>query len=173
MNDYHQLIASTVSAQAERLNRLIDYIEIGVLTGNSAKSVLSTGKCRYAVLIDNFSNTHCGDVKSSREIVEENLLPYFGLFELKEGNSSEELLLITDKFDIAFIDGEHTDQGCQSDLEKTLRLMRSYGIMFVDDLENPPSLHDVVRRFANENNLNFIYHNVHNGLGELSWPGKS
>ena len=61
MEDYHQLIANTVTAHAKQLGRAIDYIEVGIFQGDSALAVMSTGHCRWATLIDNFSNTHCGD----------------------------------------------------------------------------------------------------------------
>jgi len=40
--------------------------------------------------------------------------------------------------------------------------------MFVDDMENPTELRDATERFAHEKHLKFIYHQVHNGLAELT-----
>ena len=168
LNDYHQLIANAVSEHARELGRLIDYIEIGVLTGNSAKAVLGTGKVRYAALIDNFSNTHCGEVRSSARVVAKNLQAYAELFKIFEGDSRNVMPKITDEFDVGFVDGEHTDRACWNDMENMLRVLREDGIMFVDDLDmNGFTLRPTVERFAFEHQLNMTYHSVHNGLGEL------
>jgi predicted O-methyltransferase YrrM len=167
MEDYHQLIADKVVEHSKRLGRSIDYIEVGVCTGNSALAVLSTGRCRHATLIDNFSNTHCGDWKSSPELVEENLSRFVGFFEIKVGDSAAVLPTIKEKFDIGFVDGEHNEPACLSDMEKMFPLLREDGIMFVDDLENPEQLHYTALNFASAHRLRMDYHRVHFGLGEI------
>jgi predicted O-methyltransferase YrrM len=169
MEDYHQLIANTVAAHAERLGRAIDYIEVGVFRGESALAVLSTGHCRFAVLIDDFSNTHCGDAKSSLETVEKNLHDYGGLFEIKVGPSHQVLPLVKRRFDIGFVDGEHTVEGCRGDIERMFPLIREDGILFVDDMQHPAYMHikGIAEQFASEKGLKLTYHEVHEGLGEL------
>jgi predicted O-methyltransferase YrrM len=167
MIDYHELIANRVIQRAEKLGRQIDYIEVGVLTGNSALAVMNTGKVRYGLLVDDFSNTHCGEWKSSPEIAASALAPYAGMFDLKVGNSRDILPLVTAKFDVGFVDGEHTYTACWCDMDNMLRLLRHDGVMFVDDMENPSELRDAAERFAYEKQLIFIYHQVHNGLAEL------
>jgi predicted O-methyltransferase YrrM len=168
MDDYHQLIADRVVDHAKRLGRSIDYIEVGVLTGNSALAVLSTECCRHATLIDNFSNPIYADWKSSPELVEKNLAKYKGKFEIKVGNSADVLPNVKEKFDIGFVDGEHNEPACLSDMEKMFPLLRENGIMFVDDLENPEQLHYTALNFATAHRLRMIYHCVHHGLGEIT-----
>jgi predicted O-methyltransferase YrrM len=167
MDDYHTLIADKVRNHSKVLGRSIDYIEVGVLTGNSALAVLSTGCCRHAMLIDNFSNTHCGEWKSSPELVQENLKQFKGMFQIKVGNSADVLPNVKEKFDIGFVDGEHNEPACLSDMEKMFPLLRENGIMFVDDLENPEQLHYTALNFATSHRLRMIYHRVHYGLGEI------
>jgi len=167
MDDYHQLIADRVVEHSKRLGRRIDYIEVGVLTGNSALAVLSTRRCRHATLIDNFSNTHCGDWKSSPELVEKNLQEFKGRFKIEVGDSADVLPTIWRKFDIGFVDGEHNEPACLSDMEKMFPLLRDNGIMFVDDLENPEQLRYTALNFAASHRLKMIYHDVHYGLGEI------
>lgn len=168
MNDYHELIAERVTEQAAKLGRFVDYIEVGVLTGNSAKAVLSTGKVRYAVLIDNFSNTHCGESVSSPEIARANLSAYEGLFDIRVGDSRDILPTIVEEFDIGFVDGDHTNEAAWSDMSNMLKILREDGIMFVDDLDNIGyTLKILVERFAFEHQLSFTHHSVHEGLGEL------
>ena len=171
MDDYHHLIADRVAQLSHLFGRPVDYIEVGVLTGNSAKAVLSTGMIAHATLVDNFSNTHCGETKSSPEIVERNLAAYDGLFTIAVGDSRNVLPLISgsgQQFDVGFVDGEHTDAACWDDMANMWPLIREGGVMFVDDLRNPVSLTGVVERFAFEHGLTMKTHDVHNGLGELT-----
>jgi hypothetical protein len=169
MEDYHQLIANTVTAHAEKLGRAIDYIEVGVFRGDSAKAVMSTGHCRHALLIDDFSNTHCGDATSSLQTVETNLHDYGGLFEIKPRPSHEVLPTIKRQFDIGFVDGEHTIEGCRGDMELMWPLIRADGVMFIDDMRHPayPHIEGLVEQFAKDKGLKYTYHQVHEGLGEL------
>ncbi len=166
---YHQLIAQRVTERAESLGRLIDYIEVGVLTGNSAAAILGTCKVRSAILIDNFSMQLNGENQSKRK-VEQRLSKYDGLFEVVEGESCEVLRRMIRLFDIGFVDGDHTGEGCRSDLENMLPLMREGGIIFVHDVLNPyfKNLKDVSETFAAKNNLSFTLHaHVEEGLAEL------
>ena len=168
MDDYHQLIADTVAAHAIRLGRPIDYVEVGVLTGNSARAVLGTGKCRRAVLIDTFASELSRQWNSTPELVETNLAQFDGLFEIKVGDSATVLPTLTEKFDIGFVDGDHNEPAALSDMEKMVPLLRENGIMFVDDLENPEQLHYTALNFASAHRLRMVYHRVHHGLGEIS-----
>ncbi len=169
MDKYHRLIADRVLERAENLGRHLDYIEVGVLTGNSAEAVLSTRKVRSAILIDNFSMTLNG-VKQSKDMVELRLLPFRGLFEIIEGDSNDVLRQMTRLFDIGFVDGDHTGEGCRSDLENMMPLIRDGGIIFVHDVLNSyfKNLKDVSETFAREHNLSFTLHaHVEEGLAEL------
>jgi hypothetical protein len=169
MEDYHQLIANTVTAHARQLHRAIDYIEVGVFRGDSAKAVMSTGHCRYALLIDDFSNTHCGDATSSLQTVETNLHDYGGLFEINPHPSHQVLPTVKRQFDIGFVDGEHTIDGCRGDMELMWPLIREDGVMFIDDMRHAayPHIEGLVEQFAKDNGLKYTYHQVHEGLGEL------
>jgi len=168
MNDYHQLIANTVVEQAQKLGRLIDYIEVGVLTGNSAEAVLSTCKVRNAILIDNWS---LQTPPTSKEQVEQRLSKFAAIFDLIEGESSDILPTVGEKFDVGFVDGDHSPEGCLSDMGNMLPLLRKDGIMFVHDVGNPdfPYLKELVINFAHENKFyKATFHEVMNGLAELT-----
>lgn len=168
-SDAHQLLADAVTAFSNAHgNRLVDYIEIGVLTGNSAVAVLATKKIRRAVLVDNFSYSQ---PPSSKQAVEQRLnAEYGGLFEVMEGDSKQIVPRLKEQFDIGFVDGDHSDEGCLADLTNMLPLIRPDGVIFVHDLTNPGflSLKRVTEKFAQDNGLTFTFHNhVHNALGEL------
>lgn len=168
LDDYHKLIAdAVVTHSTDHGGRLVDYIEIGVLTGNSAEAILATGKVRRAVLIDNWS---LQDPPTSREAVEDRLSPYAGIFELREGNSNDVLKTITEQFDVGFVDGDHKAESCLADMTNMLPLLREDGVMFIHDLTNPDYsfIKGLVETFAEKNQLKFIFHgHVHNSLGEL------
>jgi predicted O-methyltransferase YrrM len=168
-SDAHELIADAVKRFSDSHNgRLIDYIEVGVLTGNSAEVVLATLKVRRAVLVDNFSYS---DPPSSKQAVENRLsYRYAGVFEVLEGDSKQILPTLNEQFDVGFVDGDHSDAGCLADLTNMLPLIRQDGVIFVHDLTNPGflSLKQVTEKFAADNNLSFVFHDdVHNALGEL------
>lgn len=167
MEDYHQLLHDRVKQHYEHLGRMVDYIETGVCTGNSAEAVLSTNCVRFAVLVDHFSNgNYCGH-EISAERVAERLKPYDGLFEIVKGDSKNILPHMVDEFDIAFVDGDHSREGCWFDMDHILKRIRPDGIMFVDDLDGS-GLKQIVEQFAEQNKLEMKYHKVHEGLGELT-----
>ncbi len=168
MNDYHELIARRVVERAEKLGRLIDYIEVGTFIGHSAEAVLGTHKVKHAILIDNFSLRNNGKPQT-KDMVELRLLPFKGLFEIVEGDSRVVLPAISRLYDIGFIDGDHSDEGCRIDMENMLPLLRDNGIMFVHDMLNPDfeNLRTVAATFASENGLQIVIHEVMNGLAEL------
>ncbi len=168
MNDYHELMAQRVVEQAEKLGRLIDYIEVGTFVGHSAEAVLSTCKVRQAILIDNFSLQLNGE-KQSKQKVEQRLSPYDGLFEVVEGDSRVLLPRFSRRYDIGFVDGDHTDEGCRIDMDNMLPLLRDDGVMFVHDMLNPDfeNLRIVAETFAREKGLRIEIHEVMNGLAEL------
>jgi len=168
MDDYHKLIADCVTRLSDKLGRRIDYVEIGVCTGNSAFAVLQTGAVRHATLIDDWSNTYCGEVVAKASDVEERLKGF--PVEILIGDSKEVLPKTRRAWDVGFIDGDHSDAGCLADLENMFPKIRDGGIMFVDDLRNPgfQTLERVTRNFCQRNSLQMQYHAVHHGLGEIS-----
>jgi hypothetical protein len=167
-DDYHRLIAQRVVEHSEKLGRLVDYVEIGTFTGNSAEAVLATCKVRHAVLIDDFSLRFEGQ-KQSKEMVEARLAKYDGLFEVMEGDSRKVARNITETFDVGFVDGDHEEDSCRIDMTNMFRLIRHDGVMFVHDVGNQSFtyLMPVVGAFVRDNNLVMSLHNVSDGLAEL------
>lgn len=167
-DDYHRLIANTVTLHSGYLGRPIDYVEIGTFTGNSAAAVLATGKIHRAVLIDNFCLDFKGQ-RQSKQMVEERLQQYNGCFEVMEGDSRVIARDLKETFDIGFVDGDHSEESCRIDMTNMLPLLRSNGIMFVHDVGNKSFtyLMPVVTRFALENKLTMTLHDVSDGLAEL------
>jgi predicted O-methyltransferase YrrM len=167
-DDYHQLISQSVIAEATLLGRDIDYIEIGVLTGNSASAVLATGKIRRAVLVDNFSLIYLG-VKQSKQKVEERLAKHAGKFEVMEGDCRKIVRNLTETFDVGFVDGDHEEDSCRIDMTNMLPRLRDDGVMFIHDVGSHPFTYllPVVADFAMRNQLSMKLHDVADGLAEL------
>jgi predicted O-methyltransferase YrrM len=176
VNDYHRIIADAVIMQAAKLGRPVDYIEIGVLTGNSAEAVLQTWKVRHAQLIDDWSLEYEGQ-KRTREMVEKRLEIYNGLFLITEGDSRKIVPTIAGHFDVGFVDGDHSTEGCRIDCENMMKLIREDGVMFVHDTANESfKLREVVIDFADRYELSVEFHDCMNGLAEIrrepAWIGK-
>ena len=168
-DDYHQLIAESVIEHSDKLGRPIDYIEIGVLTGNSAAAILATNKIHRAVLIDDFSLIYLG-IKQSKQKVEERLAQHAGKFEVMEGDCRKIVRNLTDTFDIGFVDGDHSEDSCRTDMTNMLPRIRDDGIMFIHDVGSHPFTYllPVVADFAMRNKLSMRLHDVADGLAELT-----
>ncbi len=167
-DDYHQLIASRVTELAEKLERNIDYIEIGTFTGNSAAAVLGTGKINRAVLIDNFCLPFKGKTQS-KKLVETRLAEHVGKFEVMVGDGRVIARKLRETFDIGFVDGDHEKESCFADMSNMLPLLKQDGIMFIHDVGNESFTYllPVVMGFAKDNKLKIYLHNVSDGLAEL------
>ena len=76
---------------------------------------------------------------------------------------------MTREFDLIFVDGDHSAEGCSTDMDNSLRLLSPEGIMMVDDLDNEhhPYLRQVVTDFAASHKLRMTSHAVHAGVAEL------
>src|SRR5258707_14051477 len=168
-DDYHQLIAQRVQDYSEKLKRLIDYVEIGTFTGNSAAAVLATGKIHRAVLIDNFSLPWNGQ-QQSKQKVEDRLSKHAGHFEVMEGDCRKIARNLTETFDVGFVDGDHEEDSCRIDMTNMWPLIRPDGVMFIHDVGNKPFTYllPVVAAFVRDNKLTMRIHDVFEGLAELT-----
>jgi predicted O-methyltransferase YrrM len=162
----HQLLARAVVLMSERLMRPIDYIEIGVCIGNSARAVLETGRVRRYTGIDNWSQSWDGNKHLGERDVRQRLNGH--PVELITGDSMVRMPLISGRkaqYDIGFVDGDHSDAGCRSDMENLWPMIRENGIMFVDDIRNVNhTLEPVVEDFARTNGLSSVYYSDHQGV---------
>ncbi len=171
MNDpYQGIISNAIIAMAEKLQRDIDYIEVGVYQGDSALNAFGTKKVRAAVLVDNWSSQSCGLEKGlgSSAKTEATLQDYLTQIKIMSGDSKDVLPRITDlEFDVGFVDGAAGRR--LLDMENMLPLIRHTGIMFVDDVRHKdcPTLEREVIDFAAKHQLKYVFHGVHNGLSEL------
>lgn len=55
-----------------------------------------------------------------------------------EGDSKKTLPEFDIKLDYAFVDGDHSFEGCTSDMKNFDKILKSGGYMMIDDLSHPP-----------------------------------
>jgi predicted O-methyltransferase YrrM len=70
---------------------------------------------------------------------------------IREGHSSRVLFgLGPDSFDLAYVDGSHTELDTMTDLVMSFNLLKPGGIMLVDDFDQPafPGVRAAVDKFA-------------------------
>jgi hypothetical protein len=116
--------------------------EIGVRAGYSAYAMLSAAPQARFLGIDNGDPSY-GDPVPSREHAVLLLAPFPGV-ELVEADSRE-LDVLPPGIDLLHIDGDHSEEGCLSDL----RLAHRSGVrwIMVDDTKLLPAVAKAVRRF--------------------------
>lgn len=108
------------------------YLEVGIFGGGTIKylrGLVPSLKCTGVDLFEDFkvseNNTHISGNYRMAD-VQEFLGPAVALV---KGDSSEVLGQLQGKFDLIFIDGNHTYEGCKSDFEKSLRLLATDGFV--------------------------------------------
>lgn len=58
---------------------------------------------------------------------------YKGRFEFIEGRSEKVLPRLRRKFDLIYIDGDHSYEGCKADIINSMRLLADKGVIILDD----------------------------------------
>ncbi|PWT91200.1 MAG: hypothetical protein C5B54_05705 [Acidobacteria bacterium] len=129
------------------------YLEIGVDGGGSLHTVLLATAPDYPirlVLCDVWDPTYL-DHGRTKPIVE-GMLAYFGLTDRTEFLDGDSKILIPSLhgvFDLITVDGDHSAEGAMADLEHVWPLLRSGGLLVMDDIAHPtyPWLGTVVANF--------------------------
>lgn len=151
----------------------ISYLEIGTREGGSANAILNhpplLSRIYLAVLVDTWGDTYGGTGRGSPEHVLVLLGSAAKRCLIISGDSKAVLPTLSHSFDFIFVDGDHSAEGCQIDMENSLRLLSPKGVMLVDDIDNEQHtyLRELVARFASKHGLKFNTHAVHAGVAEL------
>lgn len=162
----YELLQSLVQA----IDGPVHYLEIGVQEGGSAEAVLQSEKVVFAALVDTWGPIYGGTNRGSCEHVVQRL----GELAQKAIFISEDSRLAIPKlwhqFNLIFVDGDHSVEGCLADLENCLHLLSEDGYMAVDDIDHPQHtyLREVVAKFATEKGLFAQYLNCHCGVAVLT-----
>ena len=163
MTDVHQLICAVARKLAA--SGPIDYLEIGVREGDSIASVMTEPGIRLAVGIDTWGTDAGGSGRGSPDhiVIQPNML-------LITGSSHAILPGLRHKFDLIFIDGDHSLEGCMSDCRDCLPLLKPGGTIIVDDLDHPQHtyIRPNVSAWAAANGMQFTAHAAGYGVAEIS-----
>lgn len=147
----------------------LDYLEIGVQEGYSLQSVLRNEHVRLAVGVDTWGDGYGGTGRGSPDHVAQLLGEDMRRVVLVTGDSKVILPGLCHRFDMVFIDGDHSEEGCLADLNNCQHLLKPSTLVLVDDLKHPTHsyLYAAVEKWAAEHGFEFSYIPVGYGLGRL------
>jgi hypothetical protein len=145
------------------------YLEVGVLTCGSMVHALCSPHIKRIVGVDVFRSTYAdGQYIKNKNVLEDIVKPEAAKFPSKDvqfykGMSQEILPTINESFDIATVDGDHTEHGAATDLELVLPKVRRAIVM--DDIRHQSHMYlkDVAHRFAEKHSLDFTMNEQHPG----------
>jgi len=145
------------------------YLEVGVLTCGSTVHALCSPSVFRIVGVDRFTSTYAnGQYIANKDVLEDIVKPNAAKFpekdvQFRKGFSTDELPKITESFDIATVDGDHTEGGAARDLELVLPKVKRAIVM--DDIRHQSHMYlrDVALRFAEKHLLDFTMNEQHPG----------
>jgi len=129
-------------------------IELGTLFGRSA-AILSK-HAKYVVTIDNYMNPNYGGMYHTVDTVRYRLRNYHNIHVMNRSTSESAMFvreLISNKFDMIFIDADHSYEGVKADFENWFPLMEPGAYILFHDYGNE---HNGVIDFVN----NLIKHDT-------------
>lgn len=137
-------------------HKATNYLEIGVHNGCSMSYILSSKYPINCYGIDLFSSSKYSD-KLDKYIINnrlEKINEYHHKIELIEGDSTQNNIInkidkLNLKFDIIFIDGDHSYEGVKKDFNNYYQFLNSQGVLIFDDFNEAPTNAGVFK-FINE-----------------------
>ena len=136
------------------------YLEVGVLTCGSTVHSFCSPHCKRVVGVDAFGNTYAGGkyIKNKNvltEIVMKQAAKFDKSIIFHKGLSHIELPKIEESFDLALVDGDHSEGGAMIDLELVLPKVKK--AMVMDDIHHQSHvyLEDVALVFAAKHKLDY------------------
>lgn len=122
---YMRLVAAL---EEKRLHRSLDILEIGSFRGHSAVLWSEFGN---VTCVDDWERPlHFGIFKRNVRLAKTDRIQWI------QGRSVDVLPTLSARsFDLIYVDGDHSYEGCRGDLLESLRLLRPGGIVCGDDLE--------------------------------------
>ena len=166
----YEFIDSAMRRQREITGRQLSYLELGTQDGGSADAALKSGTVDMAVLIDTWGEDYGGTNRGSPDFVIQRLgAELMRNTIILTGDTKTIAPLIAHKFDVIFVDADHSEAGCLADMENALKLLCENGMLLVDDTDHP--VHTYIRNIAMElaksHSLEICFHDAHFGLAEL------
>ncbi len=142
---------------------MIKYLEIGVALGEHAEQVLRdkdiyyTGidQWKYDTTMEHEKNKIKNwNTQEKWDDVYKSVLKKLSKFEdrasIIRGSSRDVVPTLVHKYDVIYVDGDHSYEGAKKDLELSLEVLAEDGKIIVDDLQYP-SVAQAFREFLQEN----------------------
>ncbi len=139
------------------------YLEIGVAMGEHAEQVLRdkdiyyTGidQWKYDTTMEHEKNKIKNwNTQEKWDDVYKSVLKKLSKFEdrasIIRGSSRDVVPTLVHKYDVIYVDGDHSYEGAKKDLELSLEVLAEDGKIIVDDLQYP-SVAQAFREFLQEN----------------------
>lgn len=118
------------------LRQVESYLEIGVDGGGSLHTVLLCGVPSRIVLCDVWNPAYCAHGETKRHV--RKILRYFKAeARFLDGDSTVHIPTLREQFDLVLVDGDHSADGAAVDLQNAWPLVRSGGILVMDDIHHP------------------------------------
>lgn len=151
----------------------VDYLEIGTNEGSSLYHLFRGAFVKSATIVDTWGKEYGGTNRGSPDHIIKLMGSAMSRIRVMSIPSTEALKQLREEgktFDLIFVDGDHSDQGCMSDMVLAWPLLRSGGWLVVDDVDHPahPYLRDTVIRFAQD--LEIIWTPHHYGVARIQSP---
>lgn len=145
---------------ATKLPTGFHYLEIGVCEGVSAGPIITGTSVGLAVLIDFWTQAYGGTGRGSSKHIIELLGPHMAKTIILTGDSKAILPMMDHQFDMIFVDGDHSAEGCLTDATNSLRLLKPHGFLVLDDMDHPAHtyLRGVAAKFADDHGFNIEWH---------------
>lgn len=166
----YRVLRESARFLSELLKRKINYLEIGVCEGLSAKAVMETGCVSFCVLNDTWGDDFGGSGRGSPAHVVTALGDQARKAVIITGDSKSVVRSIWADFDLIFIDGDHSTVGCIEDLNNCMPLLSTDGRMIVDDINHPQHTYikGIVENFCEDNSMSWEHlDDVHFGVSIL------
>lgn len=148
----------------------VHYLEIGTQNGGSAEAAFNSGRVSLAVLVDTWGGEYGGsDRRSPAHVIERLGTERMRNTLILSGRSDVIVPLLEHRFDVIFVDGDHSASGCLTDMENCRPKLAQGGCMVVDDIDHPrhSDLRGVVEQFASKYGMQMTSHDVHYGVAVL------
>lgn len=151
-------------------------IEIGVYAGGHSKAILENTEVKKLIGVDPYlAYDGVGSITEQEEfdIMMELALARLDLTRFKHLRMTSDeayLKLQKQRFDFVFIDGLHTVDQLQRDLDNYSRLIRKGGVVSFHDIDHPalPWLTPVMEEFAKKHEVE-----IHRGIMHFAYVEKS
>lgn len=161
----------TQSMLVAEAGKLIHYLEVGVQEGNSLEAVLKNVNVSLAVGIDIWNADSGGTDRGNPNHIPVRFRDDMHRIVIISGDSHAILPGLRHPFDLIFIDGDHSEEGCITDLNHALPLLKNTpgSRILVDDLDHPVHtyLHKAVENWAERNQMSMEFNPLGYGIAVL------